>query len=273
MVKLSSYHKKVTGLIVIAAVLTLAAIIFSPIKQSGNFYDYADQRMFFSIPNFWNVISNLPFLYVGLKGLQLFRQRSVAIEPNIVLQYPFFFFAIMLTFFASSYYHLTPNDFTLMFDRIPITLAFIALYCIILTEFVSRDAGRWLFFPMIVYGFLSIVYWYITTLQNGRGDMSAYVLIQVIPIIHFPIILYFFCSRFTHRQYYLYALIAYVLSKWAESNDDEIYALLGGISGHSVKHVIAALGAYFIYIGFRERKKDDSNTQEKKVAVKKKDTQ
>jgi len=248
------YHKKVLLLISIAVVLFLLALIYSPIRQSRHFYDYADNRTLLGIQNFWNVISNLPFLWVGYKGLSLFTDRhSVVHEPAIASLYPFFFISMILTFFGSSYYHLTPNDFTLMLDRIPITFVFITLYCIVLSEYVSRDAGRWLFFPMMVYGLLSVIYWYNSTQITGRGDMAAYVLVQVIPIIHLPLILYLFVPRFSHRQYYLYALMAYVIAKWAESNDDEIYAILGGISGHTIKHVIAALGGYYVYLGFKRR--------------------
>ncbi|MDX1302181.1 hypothetical protein [Photobacterium sp.] len=251
---LSPYHKKVLLLIGIAIVLILLALIYSPIRQSRHFYDYADNRTLLGIQNFWNVISNLPFLWVGFKGLSLFTDRhSFAHEPAVTHLYPFFFISMIMAFFGSSYYHLTPNHFTLMLDRIPITLTFITLYCIMLSEYVSRDAGRWLFFPMVVYGLLSVIYWYHGTQITGRGNIAAYVLVQVIPIIHFPLILYLFSPRFSLRQYYLYALIAYVIAKWAESNDDEIYAFLGGISGHSIKHLIAAIGGYYIYLGFKRR--------------------
>ncbi|MCG7587479.1 ceramidase [Photobacterium sp. OFAV2-7] len=252
-----SYANRLRLLLIIAIILAILTFYFSPITQSRNFYDYADQRAFLGLPNFLNVISNLPFLLVGTLGLKQFHTHHLnEIEPRIRFLYPSFFIGLVAAFFGSSYYHLAPNAFTLMVDRIPITIAFISLYCIVLSEYIKPVFGRRLFIPAAVYGVLSVVYWYATDVISGRGDLSAYVLVQVIPIIHLPLIIGLFKSPFSHGRYYLYALLAYVLSKWAESNDEQLYALLGGFSGHSVKHLLAALGGYMIYLGWIKRVKD-----------------
>ncbi|GAB3522767.1 ceramidase domain-containing protein [Photobacterium alginatilyticum] len=252
-----SYASRLRLLLIIAITLAILAFYFSPITQSRNFYDYADQRTFLGVSNFFNVISNLPFLLVGLLGLKRFRTHHLnAIEPRIRLLYPSFFIGLVAAFFGSSYYHLVPNAFTLMLDRIPITIAFITLYCIVLSEYIKPAIGYRLVIPATLYGLLSVVYWYATDVINGRGDLSAYVLVQVIPIIHLPLIIGLFTSPFSHGSYYLYALLAYVLAKWVESNDEQLYALLGGISGHSVKHLLAALGGYMIYLGWIKRVKN-----------------
>ncbi len=57
------YSYRIWLLILIAIALAALALYFSPITQSRNFYDYADQRTCLGIPNFGNVISNLPFFY------------------------------------------------------------------------------------------------------------------------------------------------------------------------------------------------------------------
>lgn len=44
-------------------------IFYPPIYQDESYHAFADQRTILGIPNFWNVISNLGFLIVGVQGL------------------------------------------------------------------------------------------------------------------------------------------------------------------------------------------------------------
>ena len=248
------YSYRIWLLILIAIALAALALYFSPITQSRNFYDYADQRTWLGIPNFGNVISNLPFLLVGILGLKQFcTHHTYALEHKINLIYPVFFGGLIAAFFGSGYYHLEPNALGLMLDRIPITVTFIALYCIVLSEYIHPLLGYRLFVPAVIYSVISVIYWYVSDTIDGRGDLSAYVLVQLIPIIHLPLVIGLFKSQFSHGRYYLYALLAYILAKWAESNDEQLYALLGGISGHSIKHLLAGLGGIIIYLGWSRR--------------------
>ncbi|WP_082008698.1 hypothetical protein [Photobacterium gaetbulicola] len=242
-------------LIAIALILGVLAIYFSPIRQSRNFYDYADQRLFLGIPHFWNVVSNVGFLVVGLIGLRKNHQCSLAREPALSFAYPLFFLSLVGAFLGSSLYHLSPGPFTLMLDRIPITIGFISLYCIVIAEYLSPKLGKAMLLPTLAYGVLSVIYWYMTDVVNGRGDMAPYVLVQLLPIIHIPIILWLYPNRHHPTKYYLYALGLYVLCKMAESKDDELYQLTSQISGHSLKHILAALAGYCIYQGWKTNTK------------------
>lgn len=248
------YYYRISLLILIAIILAALALYFSPITQSRNFYDYADQQTWLGIPNFVNVISNLPFLLVGIFGLKQFcTHHTYALEHRVNKIYPIFFGGLIAAFFGSGYYHLEPNALRLMLDRIPITVTFIALYCIVLSEYIHPHLGQRLFVPAIIYGVLSVIYWYVSDTVSGRGDLSAYILVQLIPLIHLPLIIGLFRPQFSHSRYYLYALFAYLLAKWAESNDEQLYALLGEISGHSIKHLLAGFGGFIIYLGWSKR--------------------
>ncbi|PSW21898.1 hypothetical protein C9I98_01120 [Photobacterium sanctipauli] len=243
------------GLLVsIAIFLAALAIYFSPIHQSRNFYNYADQRLILGVPHFWNVVSNLGFLLVGILGL-LRSIRHYQHVAKVRPAYPLFFISLIGAFIGSSYYHYTPDAFSLMVDRIPITTGFVCLYCIVIAECLSPELGRRMLFLLIGYGILSVLYWYMTDVTTGRGNMAAYVLVQLLPIIHLPLIIKLYPSRYTHSHYYIYALFWYVLAKGAESYDDEIYQLLGGtMSGHPIKHVFAAIAGYCVYLGWMKRK-------------------
>ena len=47
--------------------------LLPPVPQDPSYHQFADQRtLLLGIPNFWNVISNLPFVLVGAMGLWQF---------------------------------------------------------------------------------------------------------------------------------------------------------------------------------------------------------
>jgi hypothetical protein len=78
-------------------IASLSALLLLPaIPQDQSYHQFADQRTFLGIPNFWNVVSNLPFVAIGAAGLRQFRDN-----PATVM----LFVGIFLTGFGSSYYH------------------------------------------------------------------------------------------------------------------------------------------------------------------------
>jgi hypothetical protein len=83
------------------------------------------------VPNFWNVVSNASFIAVGVAGLRRFRDGAAALV---------FFSGVLLTGIGSSYYHWDPNDGTLFWDRLPMTLSFAAIFAVVIGERVQREA-------------------------------------------------------------------------------------------------------------------------------------
>jgi hypothetical protein len=58
-----------------------------------------------------------------------------------------------------------------------------------------------------------------------------------------------FKGRYTHRGYLLYGLICYALAKIAELADSDIYSMTSGyVSGHSLKHLLAAGAPLSVYV-------------------------
>src|SRR5262249_17477948 len=121
-----------------AAALAILPLL-PPIPQDPSYHQFADQRTLLGIPNFWNVISNLPFVVVGAIGLWQFgRDRA-----TLVL-----FLGIFLTGFGSAYYHWNPNNDTLFWDRLPMALSFMAILAVAVEERVSARAGAILLWPL-----------------------------------------------------------------------------------------------------------------------------
>ncbi|MFZ0133642.1 MAG: ceramidase domain-containing protein [Desulfobacterales bacterium] len=251
---LTRTEKAGVGLIALSTVGVLAALlVHGPIPQSASYHAFADNRTLAGIPNFADVVSNLFYVLVGVLGLY---KMSVSGTLRIVDEnkagYQVFFAGVALVGLGSGYYHLVPTNATLVWDRIPMTVAFMALFSIIVSEFVSIRSGVKLLVPLVAAGILSVVYWYWTE-AAGRGDLRPYILVQFLPMVVIPVILVCFPSVFTRVSGYWWLLAAYVLAKLFEHFDREIFGILGFVSGHTLKHLASAVGVYILLVSYSRR--------------------
>ncbi len=232
----------------------VAVFFFPPIPQDPHYHDFADQRVLLGIPNFWNVVSNFPFVVVGLLGLHLLVQGPLTGGiPALRLGYLSFFLGVLLVGGGSSYYHLHPSNQTLVWDRIPLTVAIMALLSVLIGEQISIQAGRLLLGPLVVVGLASVLYWDATE-ASGRGDLRPYVLVQFLPIVLIPVMLLLFRSCFSTTRYFWAILGTYAVAKILEIKDGAVFHALGRISGHSLKHLFAAVGTYAFLLALRKRR-------------------
>lgn len=242
------------GLLVLTAIIALVGVfIQDPIPQDINYHNFTDTREILSISNFWNVVSNVIFIFVGFAGLyklSISAKLNTLSEMNIA--YILLFFGVFLVGFGSGYYHLTPDNQSLVWDRLPMTIAFMALFSIIISEFISVPIGKKLLMPLILAGIVSVLYWHFTEVQ-GKGDLRLYALVQFYPMLAIPIIIICFHSRCSHVRGYWWVLVAYFVAKLFEHFDAEIYNTLGLISGHALKHIAAATGMYILLLFYEKR--------------------
>jgi len=166
------------GILSITAIITV--ILLGPMEQSEEYHIFCDAEMLIGINNFWNVVSNLPFLIVGILGIVQMKNIE-----KYNLEYKIFFIGVSLIAIGSGYYHLDPNNKTLVWDRLPITVAFMSLFSIVISEFINYKYGKKLFLPALLIGTLSVVYWVFF------DDLRIYGLVQFYPIISIPIIITF----------------------------------------------------------------------------------
>ena len=255
MVHTLTVRKKI-GLWVITLIVPLSAIIlglYGPIPQSLSYHAFADKRTIWGIPHFLDVISNLAFILVGSMGLyeSLVRKTILWREENRS-SYIVFFIGVALVGVGSGFYHLAPSNASLVWDRIPMTIAIMALVSIVIGEYVSARWASILLFPLLAVGILSVVYWYWTE-STGNGDLRPYALVQFLPMIVIPVILLCFDSASTTSIGYWLLLSAYVIAKIFEHFDSEIFSASGWASGHTLKHLTAAVGIYLLLMSFRQR--------------------
>ena len=228
-----------------ALVLPLIALPFAPpVAQDPNYHAFVDARAWFGIPNFWNVASNAPFLIIGFIGVRLCARRRGAASLSWIT----FFGAVALVAFGSSWYHLHPNDDTLVWDRLPMTIAFMALFSALLVEHLDLYRERALLTVLVVTGLSSVAWWRLT------GDLKFYVWVQVAPFLAIAVLLSFYPARYTQRYWLAVGFVCYSLAKVLEFSDARVYsALSSAMSGHSLKHFIAALAPLCVYEMLKRR--------------------
>ena len=240
-------------MVVLVLATLLAALLIDPVAQSPAYHRFADTRTMFGIPHFWNVVTNIPFLIIGAAGMVMLRRaKPPGGLPELNTIYVTVFFGLVLIGAGSIYYHLAPTNGTLVWDRFAIAIVFMALFSAIVGENVSIRLGKGLAAPLVVIGMISVLYWYVTE-TYGRGDLRPYALVQVLPMLLIPLILITCSSRLKGNHYLWWMLLAYVGAKVVEHFDAAIYDVLGAISGHSLKHLVAAAGAYMFYLAIRRR--------------------
>src|SRR5215813_13342241 len=226
-------------LLAVAAVSLAGLLLLPPIPQDQSYHHFADERTLFGVPNFWNVVSNLPFVLVGAVGLWQFHRDPVA----AVL-----FGGILLTGIGSSYYHWAPRDDALFWDRLPMTLAFMAMTCAVIEERVDPRLGRALLWPLLALGLFSLLLW------RWSDDLRLYGWVQFFPCVALPVLLIFCPAKYTGTSYWFVALGCYALSNVAEFYDRAIYSVGEIVSGHTIKHLAAAAACYAILRYFRTRR-------------------
>lgn len=223
----------------ISIVSVVACFFIKPIHQDQEYHNFADRMTLLSLPNFWNVVSNLPFVIIGIMGfIKVISIKEFALKPN----YIWFFIGIIGTGFGSGYYHFEPNDATLIWDRLPMTISFMSFLSIIIGEFINIASGKKALYPFLIAGLASIVYWVVSE------DLRMYVLIQFLPIILILIILFLSKNNSNYKKYFWLIIVSYTIAKFLESYDLFIYnSTYKAISGHTLKHLAAAAGPFLFY--------------------------
>jgi len=231
--------------------MVAALVAHGPIPQDPAYHHFTDVRTLLGVPNFWNVASNLPFVLVGILGVRWVLRAMPDLSPALQPAYLVLFLAVGLVGLGSAWYHLQPSNDALLWDRLPMTLAFTALFAIILGEHVALRLGSRLLWPMLVAGVASVLYWHATE-RAGVGDLRPYALVQFLPVLLIPMILVLYPQPGSTRLWL--ALAAYVIAKLLEQFDAQVFAALANtISGHSLKHVVAALGMFALLAGLQRR--------------------
>ncbi|WP_408096890.1 hypothetical protein ACJVC5_17780 [Peredibacter sp. HCB2-198] len=233
----------------------LATFIFFFTKpampQELSYHLFVDQRMFWNIPNTLDVLSNLAFLIVGFLGLK----ESFKITSPVRNSWIAFFASILLVAPGSAFYHWAPNNYTLIWDRLPMSTGFMALYVVMLAEHISLKFTKVLPWALLM-GLVSVLVWVAT------DDLRFYFWVQFSSFLTVPMILLAFTSRYTHKGWFGVTLLFYALAKWTEVKDKEVFLWTHEmVSGHTLKHVLAAIGLMGVWWMLKVRSETASDSE------------
>lgn len=270
------------GVAVAAAILLWR---YGRVPQPEGYHQFADTRTLLvlrSIPirNTLNVLTNVPFALVGLAGLAFLR-RGPTRDPDGPFRpgahtafetlrerpaYVIFFAGVFFTAFGSGYYHLAPSTLRLFWDRLPMTFAFSALFAAVIAERISIYYSRMLLLPLVFSGIASVVHWRLSEFA-GQGDLRPYLFVQLYPMVAVPLMMILFKARYSRSLELLLVVLVYGVAKALEHFDAEVYRALDGVvSGHSLKHLFAALATWLVLDMLKKRARPQPGINERLAA-------
>ncbi len=249
-----SYRMRVGVLAASAVAAIAAALLVGAFDAPESYYRFADTRPFLGVPNFMDVVSNVGFLIAGALGLAYHwrgRGRTKPSRPEERWPYTVFFAGVALAALGSAYFHLEPlaadgslNSAGMLWDRLPITVAFMALLAAFVVDRVHARAGLVLLPLLVAAGVAATLTWY-ATFDGSEGDLRFYVFVQAYSVVAIVLMCWLFPGRRSHGRYVLYMVGSYAVAKAFEAYDGEVYDVLT-ISGHTIKHLLAAVAAYSV---------------------------
>ncbi|MBN8852802.1 MAG: ceramidase domain-containing protein [Sphingobacteriales bacterium] len=236
--------------------LTLIVIsllyMLDPVEQAAAYHNFADKRTWWGIPNTLNVLSNLAFLFTGSYGLIMVART--ANQGSISIIYATLFSGVIATGLGSAWYHYSPDSDTLLWDRLPMTIIFMSLLAATITDFIGSRKPVLLLALLVSLGIGSVFWWHFTG-QQGRGDLRPYILVQYYPIVLIPLIIWLY-PRTGYKagiRQLLLVVLWYIIAKVLDAGDHAVYGALHVVSGHTLKHLAAAMSTWYFVSLFRER--------------------
>ncbi|WP_051279782.1 hypothetical protein [Chitinilyticum aquatile] len=230
--------------LLIGCLLMLALAVHGPIAQYAHYHDFADRRAWLGLSNAADVLSNAGFVLAGLWGVLSVLQREA--PPGGRFGWLLAFGGMALTGLGSGWYHLQPDDHTLIWDRLPIALACAGLLAAVGSELHGRVRALWPALWLAFWAVSSVIWW------AWDGDLRPYLLLQALPLILLPLWYWQMQRRVTEQLLVFGASLCYVLAKIAELQDHRWFLLLDGMmSGHTLKHVFATLACGMLVMAYR----------------------
>lgn len=211
-------------------------------------HPFVDARMFWGIPNFMDVLSNVPLLLAGLLGVGVLQvRRGTQILPAVQLAMTVFFVGLMLTGLGSAWYHWAPDAQGLVLDRLGMAVTFAGALALAVSERVSVAAASVTLRMSLMVALLSAVMplshdnvWPWAVVQFGGMALMGWLSMQK------PV-----AGAMGVRIGVLLAL--YAVAKLFELGDQAIFHATGElVSGHTLKHLVAALAVLPVVMAVRQ---------------------
>lgn len=228
-----------TGLFILCGVLGMLGFF----HLSADYHSFADQRSFWGISYGLNVLSNIAFCAVGLLACWNYYREGQR-DTNLWMTA----IGAIVVCIGSGYYHLEPNDYRLLWDRLPMSLVFSGIFCYGVTQLKLVpfwDKNKFSY-GYLVFSIAAVVCWFMGTLIN-INLLAPYVFLQfggLILLCYMAMIAY--REKEKSLTYKIIAiLVIYALAKVTETYDSQIFEITNHfISGHTIKHLLSAMALY-----------------------------
>ncbi|MDO9203551.1 MAG: hypothetical protein Q7U58_19820, partial [Hydrogenophaga sp.] len=199
-------------------------------------HPFVDARTLLGLPNALDVVSNAPLSLAGLVGLWVIRGRVLPGATQAALRV--FFAGLLLTGFGSAWYHWAPDAAGLVCDRLGMAVTFAGALALAVAERVEQGPAR----ATLVVAFAVAVCSSVLPLTHANVLPWAVVQFGSVVLIAWAAMQQPASGAIGVR---IGALLAwYALAKALEMGDESVFHATGEwVSGHSLKHIAAALAA------------------------------
>ncbi len=228
------------ALLLAAAALALLAALLPAMALPAGYHDFADRRALAGLPHAMDVLSNLPFAAIGAWGLACLRRVPAARIGGAQRGLAGLFFAgLMATALCSAGYHWAPGHAGLCLDRVGMSLAFAGLLGLAAADRISARAGLALAAGVAVAApATAAIDWLAGNLTPWAVLQGGGLLLLAALALRRP--------QPGALGFSIAGVIAlYAVAKALELADAPVFALTQQlVSGHSAKHLVAALAAW-----------------------------
>ena len=224
--------------------------VLPAISQDPGYHLFADQRQWLGVPDAANVLSNAAFVLAGLYGIARLTARArarfpAATEAGLCC----LALGLIFTGLGSAWYHVDPDDVTLAWDRLPMTLVFTGVLGVAIAQRVGQNVARVGLAILFELGVVSIAYW------RMSGDLSLYLTLQFGGVAALLLLL-LLTRRGDDPFPWGWVIAWYGLAKLAEAADQGIWQVTNGfLAGHMLKHLLAAAAGVTALSPLRARAK------------------
>jgi hypothetical protein len=240
----SKYHltpvRRLYGLLFFLGILYIVAWKSLPSTDLQSYFGFADGRSFFGVVNALDVLSNLGFLLVGANGIFAVLKNRARFSRVMLFLGIALSVATVMTCLGSMFFHWNPNAENLFWDRLPMTLGFSTVVAIVVADRVDEKIALWILGALVFAGLYSIV-------GYGRGWVSLrpYAALQFGSVAFVALAALVLPQKHHFRNASLwFAVFWYSVAKVFEAADRVVFDVLGVVSGHTLKHLFAALAIY-----------------------------
>jgi hypothetical protein len=234
--------KTLSIIIAVVGVVFYGLWDYLPSADPESYFLFSDQERVWGLPHFWNVFSNVIFLYVSLFGFFLFIKNYHAYDLGLWESFLILNISIFVTSWGSSYFHLNPSPTTLLWDRLPMAVGFASLFSFV---FADRVTDRYVRIMLPVLSGLAVAT--VLSIDAGPKDLRPYIVMQFGSLLACLYILFFFRDGRLSNKLLVTSFALYALAKVCEYFDHGVFDYFF-LSGHTLKHLLAGFAVLLVNV-------------------------